>query len=642
MKPSRLDVRPPARLGLRARHGFNLVGLLLLLFVLGGSMLFVSRLARQAGVTGYWYHDAQQAQNLADSALKATLLALREASSAQLAQAAPWNAAALVAVHDALTGASGAAGPITLMSDSSAATLAPAIANQLEDLADFSPSVEVTLKVLDAQPLWTGLLEGVPADAAEKRGAVQVVSKASVKRRSAMRVTRSILVEKEYKVVNVLPAVLGRFALFVQTGEGQDPNFVSVQFDSETGDGTPGAGGAALEIQSRVSAPYVAAGTRRLDRSSLSAASAGPKFLDSQGWVYLGGGDSASTWKLRLAHGYGDGGESPLLPGDRARIAFGGSPAVDSAFLGRFKAALDALGLCQIEFVEPADGLYHFHHGFAANYELIGLEPTMFPTVQSAPGARLKPDLGPGDASCLRLFGSAPSLSPTIVFGPVQRVYARRAVLQGTLQPGTTCATPGRLAFTLFRLPEHAAGVRGLLTSAFGTDQAYDAWGTAVVEEPYAQSLNVVLDAQGAGEYGPMGVLDRVPETPGTARYSSALLPWLGQLPAPDGLPQEALQKLWNGEAAVPRLFEGNLSRGIPAFLTALRERMAFRLRPEAARNLLFAGPTLKVPGIALVEQTEPFSIGPVDRVASGGILVTRGPLSIHGNIRRGAGNEPL
>lgn len=624
--------------GARGRRGFNLVALVLLLMVLGGAMLFISRLARQAGVTGYWYLDAQQASNIADAALKSALLELRQANSRALAQAAPRNSAVLTAIYDAMTGATSDDGPFSLMTGEDPATLPPAVADQISGLADFAPQLEVTVRLLDAQPLWDGLLEGIPAMAAEKRGAVQVLSKASLKRKTGVRVARTILVEKEFKVVNVLPAVLGRFALFVQTGDGQDPNCIDVQFDPSTGDGRPGGGGHPLRVLSPVTAPFVA--SQRLDRASLVSGGAAPKFLDAQGWVYLGGGDTATPWKLRLAHGYGEGGESPMLPGYRYRALFGESALADEQFLGRFKAALDALGNCSIEFVQPADGLYHFHHGFASNYELIGLEPPLFATVQASGGTRVKPELGAGEVSCLRLLGTAPEVSPTVVFGPVSRVYARRAALQGTLQPGPTCPTPGQLAFTLFRLPEHAPGVRGLLTAAFESEAAYDRYGTSAVEEPYAQSLNVLLDPRGAGEYSSMGVLNRTTESPPSASYSSDLLPWLGALPAADGLAPETLQRLWDAELAVPTFFEGNLARGIPAFLTALRERMAFRLTPEAAGNRLFEGTALKLPGIVLVEQSEPFSLGPVDQVLSGGILASRGPMRIRGNIRRGA--EPL
>ena len=104
----------------------------------------------------------------------------------------------------------------------------------------------------------------------------------------------------------------------------------------------------------------------------------------------------------------------------------------------------------------------------------------------------------------------------------------------------------------------------------------------------------------------------------------------------------ESLKKLLSGQVDVPGLFTGNLHCGLDALAAALEKKLAYTVTPKALASKILVGGKLKLPGIACVEQTDTLDIGPITKVEAGGILLTRGPIRIKGDIVRGSTTEPL
>ena len=632
------------------RRGFNLIGLVILILALGVTAIVLSNLARQARRSSHWFCDAQQAHDLADAGLKQVVALLAKVGDRNAAQAAGPLGPALVSILDALSSAGDAGTQVVVLSSDRISTLPDAVDRLLSRLGPFSPKLEVVVKVVAKEPLWSGLLDGLPPDPREKKGRIRIIASASVVGATGIRESRSIVMEKEYKQVCVLPSLLGRFALFVQDGPGKDPNFVKLRFDPVTGDSAPEAlSPLPLIVRSESVVRLVDRRLHGLDRSAIVTGIQEGRFLDRQGWVYLGGAEG-KTWKLRLAHGYGEYGESPLLPGWRFRALFKGQASEDGSFAKRFKQAFDAEGPCKAEFVDSTmDGLHHFHHGFASNYELIGQDPAIFPLLQTPQGQRLRVDLGPGETSCLRLFGSPDGFSPTLVFGPVDREFVRRAWIQTTTGPSDgPCPHAGGMSFPLFRLPDHGPGTQRILLSAFGSAYAFEECGTAPIGDAFVRSLPTVLDPRGSGFYAPNGMLVRSRDVAQPRRWSSELLPWLGEIPDAGGtLPEEAVFRLYHGDLPATGsdpLYVGRLENGFRAFQSSLKLRVVRAVTPKTFRKEMLSGTTLRLPGVVLVQtaDNEPLVLGPIDSVKQGGLLVTAGPITIAGNILRNPSTEPL
>lgn len=626
------------------RRGFNVVGIILLVMILAGAALVYSQLARQAGRGSHWFLDAQTAYDLADAGLKEAVFWLDQANNAGRASAAPFMAAGLQQAFDALaTGADGT--QVILVSHEDAATLTPSLRTQLDRLSGASPKLTVVFRLESSQPLWTGLLQGIPANPKEKKSVVSIVATGSIQTPAGIRVERTITTSRGARVVSILPPVVGRFALFVhpQSG-GQDANTVARRYDPATGDARPEGASGALVIK-QPAAPSIMTNTSTVARPAFVNA-LGPKFLDHQGWVFLGGTDAA-PWKLNLAHGYSDGGDSPLLPGDRGRHLFRGTQAEDDQFGRRFEVEFRSHpGRCLLsarpDTVNPRRGLYHLHHGTATNYEIIGLTSNVYREVQRG-GARFKMDFGNVPASSLRLFGEPRALGPTLVFGPALRTYFRRSSVLATMSPPGQCPSFGDQLFNLYRLADHSPRTQATARAAFVGDAGYAEHGTNRVEnEPYVESLNVLLDSRGAGAYGPDGVLYRLPDAGGPAKtFSSDRLPALGTLPAAGGIPDAVLNQLVRGDVTVANLYTGNLHNGLAAFQAALAVKLAFTVKAEAFGTRVLVNKVLKVPGIAKVLGPS-LDIGAVDKIANGGILVSDGPVRIRGDIVRGGTQEPL
>lgn len=633
----RLPLRPPSK------RGFNVVGIILLVMVLAGAALVYSSLARQAGRGSHWFLDAQTAYDLADAGLKEAVYWLDHANNAGRAAAAPFMREGLQQAYDAL--ANGSDGTqVILVSHDEASTLTPSLRTQLDRLSGASPKLTVVFRLESSQPLWSGSLAGIPANPKERKSVVSIVATGSIQTPAGIRVERTITTSRGARVISLLPPVVGRFALFVHPpGGGQDTNAIARRYDNTNGDARAEGAAGTLVIKQPVAPPIVTAGTPALVRTQFVGA-IDPKFLDHQGWVFLGGTDAA-PWRISLAHGYSEGGDSPLLPGDRGRHQFRGAAGEDDQFNRRFMTEFNSHpGSCIMNSVpdqfNPNRGLYHLHHGTASNYEIIGLSSNVYREVQRG-GARIKMDFGNVPASGLRLFGEPGALGPTVVFGPAQRTYFRRSSVIATMGP-LECPARGQQLFNLYRINEHAARTQATLRAAFQSDAGYADQGTNRVEEPYVESLNVVLDSRGGGAYGPDGVLYRLPETGGPAKtFSSDRLPALGTLPAAGGIPDAVLNQLVRGDVNVANLFAGNLHNALGAVQNALTVKMAFTVKAAAFTTRVLVNKVLKVPGIAKVLGSS-LEIGPVDKIEDGGILIVDGPIRIRGDVVRGGTQEPL
>jgi hypothetical protein len=611
---------------------------------MGGAGLVFMHLARQSGRSGHWYYQSQIAYNLANAGLKETfhqLQAQNNRARAQ-AQAATGPGGALTQVLDALLQGSAPPSSIRLIDSSNAGTLPPSLAMQLSNLRAFAPTIEVDLSIQAPGPLWPGPVEGIPANPRERAGRILLVARASARNEAGLRVERTVSLQKAYKVVSILPPLLGRFVLFTHAGPRSDPNFVPMTIDPGTGECSLDPGGARpLIVRAGAAVEPVRRGTNDLDRKTVLTAFPSDRFLDTQGWIHLGG-DGTGPWNLRMAHGTRDAGETPLLPGYRFRTSY--RTGQDQLFMQQFESAINAVGRCATRFVPPLDGLYYLHHGFATNFELVGVDPSLRGTVQSPGGGRKAPSgLEPALTSGLRLFGPAgDAVSPTLVFGAVNRVMVRRASVQTSIDPVACALPPGTVVMNLLALGDHGPSFRQVLTSAFGSPADYDRYGTGLEQDQWVRNLNTVLDPRSSGQYRLTGELVPQAENVTPRGFTSALLPWLGTLPQESSLAQPTLERLWSGPMDCAAVYTGNLSQGLFAFAKAIRSKLVYRVLPEAVPRRVLVGTTLKVPGIALVDQEEPLVLGPVTSIAQGGILINRGPIQISGDVARGTGGEPL
>lgn len=621
------------------RRGVSVAVLVLIVLVLAGIGMALSTQARQAGRASHWSYHAQIAYNLADGALKEALLALSTANSAAAAKSAPVGAAALTAAFELVV--RGAAGEVPLFDSS--ADVPNSLRSVLDDLVDFSPGFDVRLRVLASEPLWSGSLDGLPAVAGERKGRVQLIVRAHVRTHLGIQVDRTLVLEKGYKVVCPVPPLVGRFALFVQNAPAADVNAVPMKFDPDSGNAGYSTDVRPIEVQSSFKARAVAPGSWTLDRERFVSALPADKFLDGQGWIYLGASGNAK-WSLHLAHGFAEGGETPLLRATEERTQFRGDAAADAGFTQRFRDLFNAFAKC-IAYFPPAEldlGLYLAQHGWASNYELVSVREDRYGEVQGPGGERRRVNFGAGETASLRLFGSATSLSPTLVFGPAMREWIQRATILVIMGPPAFCFAPGKVRLHLYRLEEHIAAMRDILLGAFESRELFQTWGTCVRSEPFVRGLETLLSAKGSGEYAKDGLLGPAPFSAATPRsFSSDLLPWLGSLPQARGLPDAVMQKLVRGDLDAPAIFQGNLAGGLAAFEKAMNAKLTFVATPAALTRRLLVDGKLRVPGVVLVETAAPLELPAIAEVVEGGILMTRGPLRIRGNIVRKS-QEPL
>lgn len=617
------------------RRGMSVVAIVFLVMLAAAGAIYLYRLGAQAGRTSHWFVHAQEAQNLARAGLVAARGLLRSIDG-------PAAGPGLEAIRAALAAGTLGSGTYPLVDSGAGAALPPGVEGVLRTLDGLAPGVKVELAVVEARGL--EMPAGLAADPGEREGRVQLVARGWVVPASGGRVERSLVMELGYKRVSVLVPLFSRFVLFAAEQEGGPVNFVDLAVDETTGDARRAGGPIPLVVRAGAAAELGAPGRGTLDRSRVTAAFTAPDFLDRQGWIHLGG---STPWVLNLAHGFDEEGETAQLPGDKRPVAFPGAGG-DAGFRSRFsQAAPRVAAACTFGFDDPGDGLYHAFHAYARGYQKLAVDRSLVP--QLGPGAT-KPDLGEAKASGLRLFGTPGAVSPTLVFGPVDRAYLRRASVRATMGPPGRCPRSGSVPLALLKLGEHSPEVAAVLEEAFGGAVGYEEAGTAPVIEPYLQALNVVLDARGGGAYAPNGLLAPGPGPgPGPAAggpsagggFRSVRVSGLEGLPQVGGaLPAAALQAMRSGELQAPDVFSGRLADGPAAVHAALAARLTYQVPPEAVAGLLVDQGRLRVPGVVLVPG--PVTLPAVREVAEGGILVAAGPIEVTGELLRGAGRQPV
>lgn len=631
-----------------SRRGVTLVGVMVILLMLIGIGLGLSNLARQSRRSSHWYFQSQLAFDLAGAALREVHQSMVDGNSPTRLQAGRAPAAmstALTELYEKIS--SGAAGTTVTMLTSPGAQDPPALAALLDETVQgFDPQIEVRAKLLTVTPLWSGTLDGIPAVPREKKGTVQIIAVASVKSEAGMRVERTIIVERELKLISVLPSLLGRFSLFVNGAPAQDPNFVSVTMDEEAG-AEPGQGRVngpqPLIVRSKaVSVPVVAPASRDLDRSTLGAVA--PDFLDRQGWIYLGGSGgtgAAGEWLLNLAHGWGAGGESPMLPGYFRRAHYKGSEAGTNSFLQRMALKIASFKFCKCKETR-GDGLYHLQHGLADNYDAIGLDPALLKRCRDGFGrGKLLEFTAPPALQCsaLRLFGTPDQFSPTLVFGAVSRGMFRKAriVLNLVDHQQPPCKEAGKLLWLVPRKDTYPPGLQGILDEGFeSSEENYKSQGTGPASDTYMSSLNVVLNANEKGQYSPNGEL-MVPVQPSAPAgwATSQRFGAMGatSLPDPKGLPEDIRKALWEGRVENSALFGQTLDRGMAAFGKTLGARCTFSMTAETFLTRYFASGKVRVPGVVYISGA-PLELPAVTEVTEGGMIIGEKGIKLTGNVK--------
>ncbi len=631
---------PPRR---GRRHGFNLVGLILVLVLLAGTGGAIWHLARQSGRSSHWFLLAQQATALADAGLKEAMVLLERENG-------PGEALADL-VADMLAGGSPANRSLFEGSSGLPSGL-QAVVDRLA-AADFPASVTAEVSARDLGPLATGPLDGIAADPKERRGRITLTCRAEVGHVLGLRVARTAILERRYRVVGLVPPLVGRFVLFAGSRGSDEVNALEQQAEAnrsspDSGETVRAGGPEPLVVIAGAKAAAVTG--RDLDRDAFLAGLAGDgTLLDRQGWIYLGPGPGGEAWNLKLAHGFLGAGESFLLDSAERSVKYLGDDGAESGFRQRIVATFAAQdNQCIPAFDLPQTGLWHLHHGFVSNWETIGIgAPRM---VQDAIGNRTKyrfPDED-GKASVLRLLGTPEEASPTLVFGPVDRSFVQKAAIRLRL---SQCRFNGVQFIPVYLPTEYPPRAGAIVKNAFNLppDTEFQTEGTAIRREPYLVSLLQMLVPGDKGTWDAKGVLMPTgTAAPGSASpIGSGLVPAFSSLPAPGAPGSEAVvDAAYRGELAVDGLFTGNLGTGLAAFERALDAKRVFTVPADRRAEVfparvLGTDGALRLPGILLVKGTAELPVPAIGSVTEGGILIAEGPLRITGAIARG-GNEPL
>jgi hypothetical protein len=174
-----------------------------------------------------------------------------------------------------------------------------------------------------------------------------------------------------------------------------------------------------------------------------------------------------------------------------------------------------------------------------------------------------------------------------------------------------------------------------VLSATFQND--YPKYGTGPYDEqPFAVSLAITLSGAGNGAYMTDGMLGQTGTPAATKTFQSDLVPYLNNIDPVAGLSQATLDKMMNGDLESDKVYQGNLGGGFAAFLEVLKKKLTYNVQADAFKRRILVGTVLKVPGVILVDQNSPLELGPITQV-EGGILITRGPIRLKGDIVRGA-----
>lgn len=652
------------------RSGFNIVAVVLLASILAVSSLAFMFLAQESGRSSHWFTLSQVAFNVADTGMRESIAHLQDHNDLDRAKRSIHQAEALELLLRGMMKPGQSSEPILLMDSADPVTVTTGVRAMLDGLVDFSAQVKVSAILLGKDQLGKGVanIQRDP-EGREQRGKLQLIATGRVKHATGKAVERSIIVEKEYLIQSRTLPLLGRFALFLSRSPEEDPNIVETRVIERTGEAAPPSGTQPIVLRQPVSFDFFQEKPARTgpemvrDQAPVMSSTLDSRFLDRQGWVFLGrdpppaGTSTQPVWKLNLAHGYRELGESHLLDGYRFQVLYGDDPGQDAAFRQRFIDSWAQAYSCTTLFPPDVGGLYHHHHGFATNFELLSLLNHSGRT-QDDNRQRVKMTsaaFGNGRTSAFRLFGEPAKVAPTIVFGPAMARFVQRAAVWN-LQDAD-CSEEGKQSdglLQIFELPQdHEDDFSDeVLVPAFA--ERVDSDGTSVQKIYYMDCISTVLDPRIVGKYDEsedLGVLAGAPD-PGRAPgsfVSDVLGPGLGPLSGPQGVQGSTLQALWDAKIDAADLYKGDLGTGLHDFCQLLKHKLTYYLDGAKGSptmpSVCLSGRSLRVPGVVMVSGD--FSLPEIDRVVEGGILGSTGRLTLEGSILGAApagqaGMEPL
>ncbi|NLI78737.1 MAG: hypothetical protein GX442_20145 [Candidatus Riflebacteria bacterium] len=394
------------------------------------------------------------------------------------------------------------------------------------------------------------------------------------------------------KLINILPPVVGKFALFIREPGALDANRLADSSD----------------LADLHDAPLVVRGGAAIGPGPRPPAAVRDA-LDRRGWVFLGGG---ARWALGLSSGGGEPRFADAMMHD-SWFSWPLDPSEPLSRKGDF-----------VWYVETRP-LGRQWREAAGKFALAAF-----------PGRVER-------SSILNLNGTAADPAPTLVVGNVSRQWA---LIQGLLHPssGKSAHLPW-LSRTLFAgdaWPGVSQGrtITDLRDNFGGSYDAYERRMSDVAEEPYNAGLFPLMDFPG-DPFARVVVIDPAALPPGlTSLAASQRLRIDGQPALPGGMAYGSAYTLLDDEGR--EWFSGG-DLGALGDLSFLRRRVTLAfpdlaglrrgLPRDEAGDLLLPGAVL-VGGPVTIE--EPL------RFANGGLVLVDGTIRLQGEVGVAGGGEPL
>lgn len=536
--------------GAKARKGIAIPMIVVIILLLVVSVFSLNYVSRNLTQWTHNYYLGEEAFNLADAALKETLAGLRSGDP---------SVAELKSFIDALK-----SGNVNLDQAMEArvifsknerdpqgrvklSDLLKSLMYRVEEEKARVDEFSVIYRLDDVRPIVEGQEhEGIRLDPREKLGVLKIVACARLSQ-GRLKVTRKVVATMDFKLLSILPPVLSKFLFFVNEPScsredlaqvdkawGGAANLLKTAFDGPAADENR-----PLELRNltRFRCPEAA----YCNKLSLLAGRADDEFLMRQGWIYMGGarqqqGDQFLGLTLNLSYGSSSFGENFHL-GFQA----GNRPASSTAGTGGTCTVDSCYGLATYAFFSRAqsEDLRSFNQRVAQNliqqfdekgykYELasdgdLPAQQNMRayctdwadPTVKGRMGWHRhthsqnlplpdRPVAAKPLTSVLKLFGGAEQISPTVVFGRVNRGYVRQIFIYGWLESKPGGSAPLRLARKCYPVVLKRAEVMErlrqqnnvefkFLSKALGGDDLVEKNASGPASEPYNLSNRRIL-----------------------------------------------------------------------------------------------------------------------------------------------------
>ena len=260
----------------------------------------------------------------------------------------------------------------------------PLLENLMVD-GDWSVKLSVKLKKMGTLPAHNG----VPQDARE---AIYLFLSSAVVRGGDLATSElEVTAFKQWRTVNILLPVLGKFVLFTRGQQSQEVN----ELDDAM-------------IHSNQARPLVIQAGQPLPPDEKLSPNDLKKFIEKQGWVFLGG----QKWLLNLSNGWND-------------------PEFQDAFTSK---GMELYNLRpEDDYLVQMDSSKNY--GFAWTRYISGLYKELSTLAQQ----EVLPEIDVNGSSVYNLFGSAELPFPTLVLG---RVGRRSALIQGLWADASNDSAP--------------------------------------------------------------------------------------------------------------------------------------------------------------------------------------------------------